>query len=268
MIDIREKDQASGLRRLFRRTPPTVIALFAAGRHHTLTAVQAAYRIASDSGRVLILDEGTQATSLHPLLDLPEGPDLLGILNTGISAGTLLQPIPGMAGRIPVSAAALALPLLDESRRNKLIQTLELLQQDVSTTLIHAPCQNAADPSPFVSAAPQRLLVAEVSRSGATSAYQTIKQLAAAGAGNFHIAVARARDPQEARHFFTSLRDLVRLHIGTPLIWLGEIERNDIAAGLHSSRMQHHNSTMDAAAFLRRLALIREPRHGTSASAR
>ena len=60
MIDGRE-DQAAGLRRLFRQAPPTVVALYATGRHRGQNAVLAAHRIAGRANRVLLLDEATSA---------------------------------------------------------------------------------------------------------------------------------------------------------------------------------------------------------------
>ena len=83
-------------------------------------------------------------------------------------------------------------------------------------------------------------------------AYQTIKGLAAAGAGSVHVAVCRARGRKDAAAFFDSLHTLVRRHVGVPLAWLGELERDDIAAGL---REPLQTAARDAgAAFLRRVA--------------
>lgn len=50
MLDGRE-DQAAGLRRLFRRAPPQVVALYAGGRRAADNAALAAHRIAGRSER-------------------------------------------------------------------------------------------------------------------------------------------------------------------------------------------------------------------------
>lgn len=251
MLDARE-DQAAGLRRLFRRAPPTVVALYATGRNRLCSAVQTAYRLAGQAERVLILDEATGENSLDHILALPPGTDLLGILGGAVNVAGLLQPVPGLIGRVPVSAAALALPLLDQARRGHLVSALGHLYRTAGIVVIHASVDTAADPSPFVCAAPRRLVVAEASRSGATEAYRVIKQLAAAGAGSLHVAVARARTREEARAFFTALNDLVRRHIGVPLAWLGEVERDDLAAGLANEAAEVSQRGAEAA-FLRRL---------------
>lgn len=254
MIDCHE-DQAAGLRRLFRRAPPTVVALYATGRRRTAMAVQAAFRIASRAERVLILDEAPGEHSLAATLGLPESGDLLGVLGGQADAGDLLQPVPGLVGRVPVSAAALALPLLDEERRLMLIEALRALHRHAGFVLVHASGEAAADPSPFVFAAPRRLLVAEASRSGALEAYRIIKGLAAAGAGSLHVAVARARTREEASAFFASLEQLVHAHIGVPLAWLGEIERDDLAQGL-AIEVAESSPREPEVAFLRRLASL------------
>jgi flagellar biosynthesis protein FlhG len=252
MIDGRE-DQATGLRRLFRQAPPAVAALYATGRHRAQNAVLAAQRIAGQRRNVLLLDEAAGEEALGEVLGLAPCPDLLQMLDGRLTLGELLQPAPGLFGRIPAAAAALALPLLDEARRACLIQAMRVLHRHAGFVLIHAARDSAKDPSPFVQAAPHRLLVAEASASGATESYRLIKQLAAAGAGSLHVSVARARGAADARNFFTSLQALVRHHVGIPLLWLGEAEHDDLAAGL--TRTPAPSLAREAGAlFLRRLA--------------
>lgn len=252
MIDRRE-DQAAGLRRLFRKAPPTVVALYAAGRQRAHNVVRAAHRIAGHAERVLLLDEATGDDALAGVLGLAPGLDLLQMLDGRLTLAELLQPVPGLMGRVPAAAAALALPLLDDARRACLVEAMRVLHRHAGFVLIHAA---AADyPSPFVQAAPRRLLVAEVSASGATEAYQTIKQLAAAGAGSLHVAVCRARSRAEASAFFASLEALVRRHVGVPLAFVGEVERDDLAAGLQAQPAESAQRE-SGAAFLRRLAAI------------
>jgi len=253
MIDARE-DQAAGLRRLFRRAPPVVVALYAAGINGPQLALRSAYRLAAKGGRVLLLDEVSGTGALAQALDLPDGADLLSVLGGQIDPLGLVQPVSGLLGRVPVAAAALALPLLDDERRALLVAALRALHRYAGFVLIHADCEAADDPSPFVFAAPRRLVVAEVSRSGALQSYRVIKQLAAAGAGSLHVAVSGAHDRREAEQFFAGLDELVRRHVGVPLIWLGEIERADLIGGLTN---ENPLSPRDGeAAFLRRLAAM------------
>lgn len=262
MIDPRE-DQAAGLRRLFRRAPPTVVALYATGRNKVCSTVQTAYRIAGQAERVLILDEASGGDTLAGVFDLPGGADLLSVLGGGVDPLELVQPIPGLLGRVPVTAAALALPLLDDERRARLVAALRHIHRYAGFVLIHSTAAAAADPSPFIFAAPRRLVVAEASRSGFKEAYQTIRQLAAAGAGSLHLAVARARSRSEAGAYFAGLNDLVRRQIGVPVAWLGEIERDDLGAGLANEAAEASPRGAEAA-FLRRLQAL----SGASGAAR
>jgi flagellar biosynthesis protein FlhG len=252
MLDGRE-DQAAGLRRLFRHAPPAVVALYATGRNRTHYAARAAYRIAGQAERVLILDEAAGDDSLATAFNLPPGPDLLQMLDGRLTLAQLLQPVPGLLGRVPTVAAALAMPLLDDARRACLAEALRVLHRHAGFVLIHAAGDSAGDPSPLVQAAPRRLLVAEASATGATEAYQVIKQLAAAGAGSLHVAVSRARSRNDAQAFFTTLEALVRSRVGVPLAWLGEVERDDLAAGL-ARPVAAPAAREPAAAFLRRVA--------------
>lgn len=249
MLDRRE-DQAAGLRRLFRKAPPTVVALYAAGRQRSHNVVRAAHRIAGCAERVLLLDEATGDDALAEVLGLPPGLDLLQMLDGRLTLAELLQAVPGLMGRVPAAAAALALPLLDDTRRACLVEAMRVLHRHAGFVLIHAASPD--HPSPFVQAAPRRLLVAEVSASGATEAYRTIKQLAAAGAGSLHVAVCRARSRAEASAFFASLEALVRRHVGVPLAFIGEVERDDLAVGLQAPAVQTSPCEPEAA-FLRRL---------------
>ena len=252
MIDGRE-DQASGLRRLFRKRPPAVVVMYATGRHRASNAILAAHRIAGQYQKVLLLDEAAGDQALADALGLAAGPDLLQMLDGHLTLSELLQSVPGLFGRVPAAAAALALPLLDDARRACLIEALRVLVRHAGFVLVHAGCDTARDPSPFVQAAPQRLLVAEASAAGATESYHVIKQLAAAGAGSMHVAVTRANSIADSRNFFTSLWALVRHHVGVPLIWLGEVERDDLAAGLIRTPLSA--STHEAGtAFLNKLA--------------
>ncbi len=254
MIDPRE-DQAAGLRRLFRRAPPTVVALYATGRNRVCSTVQTAYRIAGQAERVLILDEATGADTLAGVFDLPQGQDLLSVLGGGVDPVDLVQPIPGLLGRIPVSAAALALPLLDGERRSQLVSALRHIHRHAGFVLIHSSVDAASDPSPFIFAAPRRLVVAETSRSGFQEAYRIIRELAASGAGSLHLAVSRARDRAEAAAFFAGINDLVRRQIGVPVAWLGEIERDDLCSGLANEAAEVSPRGAEAA-FLRRLEAL------------
>lgn len=253
MIDQRE-DQAAGLRRLFRRAPPVVVAMYTTGKGRPDRALYTAHRIAGQAERVLLIDEAIGEDALSHVLGLSAGNDLLKVLDGHLTLAEVLQPVPGLMGRVPAAAAALALPLLDDERRACLVEGLRRLYRHAGFVLIHASLASADDPSPFIYAAPRRLIVAEVSASGATQAYQLIKKLAVAGVGSVSIAVSGARSRQEASAFFSSLEKLVHVHVGMALAWLGEVERDDLATALSSRHVlsSPHESEL---AFMRQLRM-------------
>jgi len=95
MLDGRE-DQAAGLRRLFRRAPPQVVALYAGGRRRADNAVLAAHRLAGRSQRVLVLDEAEAGSTLSAALGVGEGVDLLQLLDGRSTLADVVQAVPGL----------------------------------------------------------------------------------------------------------------------------------------------------------------------------
>ena len=74
-------DQAAGLRRLFRRAPSAVVALFASGRAPRQLAVQTLVALTEGARRVVAIDEhAPEHGSLLAAFGYPEGGDLLGAL--------------------------------------------------------------------------------------------------------------------------------------------------------------------------------------------
>lgn len=258
MIDPRE-DQAAGLRRLFRKAPPHVLALFATGHQAPANALRALHRLAAPGEPVLVLDESCGEHGLGAILGQDDGPDLLHVLDGRARVAQLVKPVPGLAGRLSVAATAMALPLLDEERRTRLLAALQTLQRGHSFLAVHAPADTAARPSPLVFAAPRRLVVVEASGRGATEAYQLIKHLALSGAGSVQVALTRARHRDDAAALYRRLDELVRRHVGIPMCCLGEVERDDLARALIATAPPAPSAAESP--FLRRLAgLTAHPR--------
>lgn len=260
MID-RRNDQAAGLRRLFRKAPPQVMVVYSTGRHGREHVLQAAQRINSQPERVLIIDEAQGEASLHHPGVGKEGPDLLQLLDGCTMLADVLQAVPGLFGRIPAAAAALALPLLDDGRRACLLEALRIFHRHVDVVLIHAEGASLEQCSPFVAATSRRILLAEASASGASEAYQTVKALAAAGTGSVPVAVAGARGHEDARAFYASLNALVQRHVGVPLAFLGEIEHDDL--GFNLQRLDEATA-VPGQAFLRNFVHQPEVSHRRS----
>ena len=92
----------------------------------------------------------------------------------------------------------------------------------------------------------------EASGVGARGACQWIKGLAAAGAGSLEIAVSGARDRADATALFASLNDFTTRHVGLPLVWRGEVERDPLADAMTAPLGARHPAE-GAQAFIRRL---------------
>ena len=90
MLDGRE-DQAAGLRRLFRRAPPQVVALYAGGRRAADNAALAAHRIAGRSERVLVLDEAEGDATLCGALGVGEGDTVAYLLPNCLETAAVLM---------------------------------------------------------------------------------------------------------------------------------------------------------------------------------
>jgi flagellar biosynthesis protein FlhG len=217
-----KEDQAAGLRRLFRQSPPAVASVYVSGHQAEASVLRLAHRLAGASQSVLVLDEAPEERS-EPL-------DLLHALDGRVSLGALRRSLGGGVFRVPVATAAPAFALLDAERRQRLLGLMEELHRRAGFVLVRSA--SARRPSPFAWAAPRSLLLAEASGRGATEAYALVKDLAAAGAGSLQVAVVGARSRDEAARFFGGLEGLVRRHVGLPLAWLGEVERDDVAASL------------------------------------
>lgn len=197
-------------------------SVYATGHRAEAHLARLARLLARSGQGVLVLDEQPRGEG--------SGPDLLHALDGRVVLADLRQDQGYGVWRVPVAVAAPAFPLLDGERRQRLLQLLEQLHRRVGHVLVRAAA--AGRPSPFTWAAPHRLLVAEASGRGATEAYAAIKGLVAAGAGSLRVVVAGAKGRDDGARFFAGLEDLVRRHVGLPLAWLGELERDDLAAAL------------------------------------
>lgn len=252
MLDGRE-DQASGLRRLFRRSPPAVVAMFACGRAPRELAARTLLDLARRGPRVAVLDEARGDDGLLGHFGCGERGDLLHLIDGATQVNALISELAPDLSHLSVAGAALALPLLDDDRRDHLITGLHEIQRHCQLVVVHGASTEWARPSPFVLAAPGRLLVVEASASGVTDGYAIIRQLAGAGAGDLAVAVAGARDHHEAMALFSQLEALVRRRIGLPLRLVGELGRDDLAESLQEQSPPKREREASAA-FLRRLA--------------
>ena len=77
-------------------------------------------------------------------------------------------------------------------------------------------------------------------------------EIAARGHGHRGELQRLERCKADAAAFFASLEALVRRHVGLPLVWLGEIERDDLVGGLTQPSVPP-TARAASAAFMRRI---------------
>ena len=216
-------DQAAGLRRLFRRTPSAVVALFASGRAPRALALQTLVALTEGARRVVVIDEhAPDEGSLLSAFGFPEGGDLLGALQGQQDVTENMREVADGLWVVPAAATVHAVSLLDEAHHARLEAGITELQRRADLLAIHS-VGDARSLTPFARAAGRRLLVVEASGVGARGACQWIKGLAVAGAGSLEVAVSGARDRADATALFASLSDFTARHVGLPLVWRGEV---------------------------------------------
>ncbi|MDD3352771.1 flagellar FleN [Zoogloea sp.] len=245
-------DQAAGLRRLFRRTPSAVVALFVTGRVPRNLAVQTLCALTDGARRVVVLDEhAPEQGSLLSAFGFPEGGDLLGALEGQLDVTGIMREVTDGLWVVPAAATVQAVSLLDEVHHARLEAGISELQRRSDLMVVNA-AGDVRNLTPFARAAGRRLLVVEASGVGARGACQWIKGLAAAGASSLEVVVSGARDRADATALFASLSDYTSRHVGLPLAWRGEVERDAIAEAIAEPLGERHPGE-GANAFIRRL---------------
>jgi len=245
-------DQAAGLRRLFRRTPSAVVALFASGRAPRELAAQTLAALTDGARRVVAVDEHAPGRgSLLAAFGFPEGIDLLGVLQGRLEVSEVMSEVSDGLWVVPAAATVPAVPVLDDIQRTRLESAIAELQRRSDLLAIHVAGESHRL-TPFACAAGRRLLVVEASGVGARGACQWIKGLAAAGAGSLEVAVCGARDRADATALFASLNDFAVRHVGLPVVWRGEVGRDPLADAMTAPLGTRHPAE-GAQAFIRRL---------------
>jgi flagellar biosynthesis protein FlhG len=229
-----------------------VVALFASGRSPGSLAIQTLTALTEGARRVVVIDEhAPEQGSLLAAFGYPDGGDLLATLQGQHDVTETMREVAEGLWVVPAAAAVQAVPLLDDAHHTRLEAGISELQRRADLLAIHT-VGDARNLTPFARAAGRRLLVVEASGVGARGACQWIKGLAAAGAGSLEVAVSGARDRADATALFASLSDFTSRHVGLPLVWRGEVERDGLAESMTTPLGERHPAE-GAGAFIRRL---------------
>lgn len=201
-------DQAGTLRRLFRQRPPTVCTVFSTGAGWADHTMRLARRLARRSGPALVVDEAVSSQTLPEAAGAGRTADLLSALGSTERAIRLLVALPGGVSYLNVKAAALALPLLDEMRRERLLRSFQTLLRPFETVLVHAGRGDAADASAFLTSAPSAVVLAELSADGVREALGRAQDATLHGRSRLGVVTVGGRDAAEAEAFVRELQGI------------------------------------------------------------
>jgi flagellar biosynthesis protein FlhG len=223
------KDQASGLRAMFRRHPTQRVSFAGAmaGVGNTSIALGTALQAARAGLRVTLIDEHQGAGSATARLGLTSRLDLLQAINRDAPLASI--PLLSQHGVALVPAARLAMQSrqLNRLQLEALDEALVELTRD--TELLIVDCAlDEAQLSALARRSDRLAVMTAASGVSVTAAYALIKRhftgnapVSAGVARPVHVGVSRARSVADARQAFASLNGVVSEHLGSALHWLG-----------------------------------------------
>ncbi|MCX7945577.1 MAG: hypothetical protein N2557_01190 [Hydrogenophilus sp.] len=213
----RHDDQAATLRRLFRREPPMTHALYTVGKRWPTMATRFLERASQSFGRVLLADEATTSPTLPEMFGAKRPPDLLLALKEESGPNRFDLRLPKGWGYLNLKAAAVALPLLDETQRKRLFAAFAAHTRRYDAVILFAGGGSVADASWWLAAAPYQWLMVEVSGSGWRLALERARELARLGVDRVAL-VADGEEMEEANRFLSHLSQRVQRTISLP-VW-------------------------------------------------
>lgn len=192
-------DQAAGLRRLLHAAPPEVLAVLTCcpGSNAWLAAQLRARALAG--ARLLALEECLAAGNLADCLGVSPRFDLRMVVEGSIPlAAALVEAVPGLdLAQVGALAAELG---QDRVFNQRCLAQLRALRADWDEWMIVAPSAELRSLSQLTCSAPRLLLVMDARPMSVTTAYASLKRLAACG-GERHVAVCmtQALDERSAQ---------------------------------------------------------------------
>ncbi len=223
------KDQASGLRALFRRFPTQRISFAGAleGVGNTSIVLGAAIEAARNGMRVMVIDEHQGAGSATARLGLTSRLDLLQAINRDAPLASV--PLLSQHGIsvVPAARLAMASKQLNRLQLEALDEALVELTRDIELLVVDC-ARDEAQLSALAKRSDRLAVVTAASGVSVTAAYALIKRhlagnapLSAGSVRPVHVGVSRARSVGDARQAFASLNGVVSEHLGSALHWLG-----------------------------------------------
>jgi MinD-like ATPase involved in chromosome partitioning or flagellar assembly len=231
-------DQAEGLRRLFRRTPPSAVAFVGVRTGCGATRVAGAFarRLAARGLSVTLVDEHRGEAGATALLNARARFDLWQVINGDalITQAVVL----GMEGLRLVPAARLAQQrnALDAAQQTRLEQCWRVVSETTDLFVIDALLGNGGRLSPLVSKVGALVVVSGTDSAAVMGAYLMLKQIVPA---HPHLRLGLVVNPAltvaQAAAIADNLHGLLRDQVGRELTCFGWLPRLPVGhAGAHA----------------------------------
>jgi len=218
-------DQAAGLRRLLARSSARVVTVVGArdGLGATSIVVNLAAVLGNAGKDVLVLDENLSHDNVANTLALKVRHDMLNVARGETTwQDVILRGSQGVRV-LPVARAIQSLAKLDETQRERLLESLSAAAKDMDVVLVdaaragHSVCASLSGDEPL-------LLVLDATSSGITESYILLKQMAMHnGRQAFDIVVNKVDSEREALAVFDNMAGVARRHLQVHLEYLGHI---------------------------------------------
>jgi flagellar biosynthesis protein FlhG len=218
-------DQAAGLRRLLARSSSRVVTVIGArdGLGATSIVVNLAAVLGSTGKDVLVLDENLSQDNVANTLAMKVRYDFLNVAHGDKTWRDVRLNGPEGVSILPVARAMQSLPKLNESQRDRLLESLIAAAKDTDVVLVdaardgHSVCASLSGDEPL-------LLVLNATASGITESYALLKQMAMHnGRQAFDIVVNKVGTEREALAIFDNMAQVARRHLQVRLEYLGYI---------------------------------------------
>lgn len=219
-----DDDQAAGLRRLFRRTAPTVVAVVGgqAASGATRIACALAEELAARGVTATLVDEHRGPRGAGSVLDVRFRYDLWQVVNGDVPLQHAAVAVNDRLRFISAARLAQHREHLDEAQRASLEHCWQRLNAGSEVVVIDASVHAGGKFSPLAAKAG---VVAVVTGSGSAAvmgSYLTLKSIAQARrSARLGIIVNRAADAHQAAHIGENMRGLIRQQLGRSMDFFG-----------------------------------------------
>lgn len=250
-------DQAAGLRRLFRRTAPTVVAVVGgqAASGATRIACALAEQLAARAMTVTLIDEHRSPRGAASVLDVRFRYDLWQVVNGDVPLQHAAVAVNDRLRFISAARLAQRREQLDEAQRGSLEHCWPRLNAGSEVVVIDASVHAGGKFSPLAAKAGVIAVVTGSGSAAVMGSYLTLKSIAQARrSARLGIIVNRAADAHQAAYIGENMRGLIRQQSGRSMEFFGFAP---VAPDWRVGMMPNGNSGVDVAGLLSALSVPR-----------